>query len=75
MRSRYFNELGGKPPEPGQLWGVWAAEAPDAMLTATDTDGAFTLNGTKVWCAGAGFLHPRAGDRPARRRNARACSR
>ncbi len=23
-----LHELGGKPPEPGQLWGVWAAEAP-----------------------------------------------
>lgn len=50
-----LNELGGKPPEPGQLWGVWAAEAPDATLTATESDGAVTLNGTKVWCAGAGF--------------------
>jgi alkylation response protein AidB-like acyl-CoA dehydrogenase len=50
-----LHELGGKPPEPGQLWGVWAAEAPDAVLTATNTDGAFTLNGTKVWCSGAGF--------------------
>ncbi|RAU97559.1 acyl-CoA dehydrogenase [Mycobacterium colombiense] len=50
-----LHELGGKPPEPGQLWGVWAAEAPDAGLTATNTDGAFTLSGTKVWCSGAGF--------------------
>ncbi|OBH41816.1 acyl-CoA dehydrogenase family protein [Mycobacterium mantenii] len=50
-----LHELGGKPPEPGQLWGVWAAEAPDAVLTATDTNGAFVLNGTKVWCSGAGF--------------------
>ncbi|OSC25144.1 acyl-CoA dehydrogenase [Mycobacterium vulneris] len=50
-----LHELGGKPPEPGQLWGVWAAEAPDAVLTATDNNGAFILNGTKVWCSGAGF--------------------
>ncbi|OBI35771.1 acyl-CoA dehydrogenase family protein [Mycobacterium colombiense] len=50
-----LHELGGKPPEPGQLWGVWAAEAPDAVLTATDSNGAFILNGTKVWCSGAGF--------------------
>lgn len=50
-----LHELGGKPPEPGQLWGVWTAEAPDAVLTATSNDGAFSLNGTKVWCAGAGF--------------------
>ncbi|BBZ45346.1 acyl-CoA dehydrogenase family protein [Mycobacterium parmense] len=51
-----LHELGGKPPDPGQLWAVWAAEAPDAVLTASRTDsGAMTLNGTKVWCSGAGF--------------------
>lgn len=51
-----LHELGGKPPEPGQLWGVWAAESSDAVLTATKIGGgAFTLNGTKVWCSGAGF--------------------
>lgn len=51
-----LNELGGKPPDSSQLWGVWAAEAPDAALTATNVVGdAFTLNGTKVWCSGAGF--------------------
>lgn len=50
-----LHELGGKPPEPGQLWGVWAAEAPDAVLKATEVKGGFTLSGTKVWCSGAGF--------------------
>ncbi|BAX91486.1 acyl-CoA dehydrogenase [Mycobacterium shigaense] len=51
-----LHELGGKPPDSGQLWGVWAAESPDAVLTATSVGGgAFTLNGTKVWCSGAGF--------------------
>jgi alkylation response protein AidB-like acyl-CoA dehydrogenase len=51
-----LHELGGKPPEFGQLWGVWAAESPDAVLTATTGNrGAFTLSGTKVWCSGAGF--------------------
>jgi alkylation response protein AidB-like acyl-CoA dehydrogenase len=51
-----LNELGGKPPRPDQLWGVWAAEAPDAVLNATCLDGdEFVLNGTKVWCSGAGF--------------------
>ncbi|MGD1173242.1 acyl-CoA dehydrogenase [Mycobacterium seoulense] len=50
-----LHELGGKPPESGQLWGVWAAESPDAVLMATDANGAFTLTGTKVWCSGAGF--------------------
>jgi len=51
-----LHELGGKPPDSGQLWGVWAAEAPDAMLIATTlSGGAVVLNGTKVWCSGAGF--------------------
>jgi alkylation response protein AidB-like acyl-CoA dehydrogenase len=51
-----LHELGGKPPDSGQLWGVWAAESPDAVLTATSAGGgAFTLSGTKVWCSGAGF--------------------
>ncbi len=51
-----LDELGGKPPELGQLWGVWVAESPDAVLTASNVSGgAYTLNGTKVWCAGAGF--------------------
>ncbi|OBF81313.1 acyl-CoA dehydrogenase [Mycobacterium sp. 852002-51163_SCH5372311] len=51
-----LDELGGKPPEPGQLWAVWATESPDAVLNATEiAGGTFALNGTKVWCAGAGF--------------------
>lgn len=51
-----LHELGGKPPDSGQLWGVWAAESPEAVVTATDAGGgAFTLRGTKVWCSGAGF--------------------
>ncbi|WAC90386.1 acyl-CoA dehydrogenase family protein [Mycobacterium sp. Aquia_213] len=51
-----LNELGGKPPDSDQLWGVWAAESPDAVLRATDVGGgAFTLSGTKAWCSGAGF--------------------
>lgn len=51
-----MHELGGKPPEPGQLWGVWAAESSDAVVTATSVGGgAFILDGTKVWCSGAGF--------------------
>jgi len=51
-----LDELGGKPAEPDQLWGVWAAESSDAVLTATNLgDDVFSLNGTKVWCSGAGF--------------------
>jgi alkylation response protein AidB-like acyl-CoA dehydrogenase len=49
-----LHELGAKPPQPGQLWAVWAAEPPDAVLTATHVSGdAFTLSGTKMWCSAA----------------------
>lgn len=51
-----LHELGGKPPPSGQLWAVWTAESPDALVTATAVNGgAVILNGTKVWCSGAGF--------------------
>ncbi|WP_099023886.1 acyl-CoA/acyl-ACP dehydrogenase [Mycolicibacterium palauense] len=51
-----LHELDGKPPEPGQLWGVWAAESSDAVLTATDDGPAgVRLSGTKPWCSGAGI--------------------
>lgn len=51
-----LHELGGKPPDSGQLWGVWAAESSEAVLRATTiAGGAVILNGTKVWCSGAGF--------------------
>lgn len=66
-----LHELGGKPPEPNQLWGVWASEGSDAALTATNVAGdEFVLNGVKVWCSGAGFCsnalvtaHMEVGDR------------
>ncbi|MCV7419377.1 acyl-CoA dehydrogenase [Mycobacterium yunnanensis] len=49
-------ELGGPDAIPGQLWGVWAAEAPTAVVTATDDgDGRVRLHGTKAWCSGAGI--------------------
>lgn len=49
-------ELGGPTPGPKQLWGVWAAESPDAVVTVTDDDGdAAILDGTKAWCSGAGL--------------------
>ncbi len=51
-----LHELGGTPQQPGQLWGVWAAEAPNAVLTATPDDGdRYSLEGTKPWCSGAGL--------------------
>ena len=37
------------------LWGVWAADPPDARLTAEpDGRGRWTLDGAKGWCSGAG---------------------
>jgi alkylation response protein AidB-like acyl-CoA dehydrogenase len=51
-----LHELGGKPPDSDQLWGVWAAESSDAAVIASNVSGgAIILNGTKVWCSGAGF--------------------
>jgi alkylation response protein AidB-like acyl-CoA dehydrogenase len=46
-------ELGGPEPKPDQLWGVWAAEPPDAVVFARGTGGEATLDGTKAWCSGA----------------------
>lgn len=36
---------------PAGTWGVFAAEAPGARLTATLADGAWTLTGNKPWCS------------------------
>ncbi|MGF6722341.1 alkylation response protein AidB-like acyl-CoA dehydrogenase [Paraburkholderia sp. GAS41] len=47
-------ELDGAAPPPASLWGVWAAEAPDARVVATPFgDGQLQLSGTKAWCSGA----------------------
>jgi len=65
-------ELGGHPAAPGQWWGVWAAEAPHAVVTAReDGDGRVRLDGTKAWCSGAGIctdalITARCGDRTMR---------
>jgi alkylation response protein AidB-like acyl-CoA dehydrogenase len=49
-------ELDGPPPLPReQLWGVWAAEAPDAVLRVEDRASDSVLNGSKAWCSGAGL--------------------
>lgn len=37
--------------QPSGRWGVFAAEAPGARLTATATDGTWTLSGEKPWCS------------------------
>lgn len=46
-------ELDGPAPQPGQWWGVWAAESGNAVLSAREHGAAATLDGTKVWCSGA----------------------
>jgi hypothetical protein len=46
-------DLGGHPPQRGQLWGVWAAESSDAVLRAHGSGDVVTLEGTKAWCSGA----------------------
>lgn len=48
-------EVGGAAIESGQLWGVWAAEAPDGVLVATETGDGVRLDGVKAWCSGAGL--------------------
>lgn len=48
-------ELDGPAPTSGQFWGVWAAEAREAVLSARDEGGRVVLDGTKVWCSGAGL--------------------
>ncbi len=48
-------ELGGPAPQRGQLWGVWAAESPDAVVVARDDGLTPELDGTKDWCSGAGL--------------------
>lgn len=48
-------ELGGPEPQPGQLWGVWAAESRDAVVCAAGSGSHVVLDGTKVWCSGAGL--------------------
>jgi alkylation response protein AidB-like acyl-CoA dehydrogenase len=52
-----LSELGAESPRPGQLWGVWAAEPPNAKVSATPTsDGTWRLTGRKAWCSGAGIV-------------------
>jgi alkylation response protein AidB-like acyl-CoA dehydrogenase len=48
-------ELDGPAPQRGQLWGVWAAETPDATVVAHDDGGEVVIDGTKAWCSGAGI--------------------
>lgn len=50
----------GREPERGATYGVWASEAPHAVLTLTDGDGdgdgPLVLDGRKAFCTGAGMV-------------------
>jgi alkylation response protein AidB-like acyl-CoA dehydrogenase len=47
-------ELEQVPTRPGEIWGVWAAEPPNARVAAArDGDGRWRLSGRKAWCGGA----------------------
>jgi alkylation response protein AidB-like acyl-CoA dehydrogenase len=47
-----LDELAGPEPKADQLWGVWTAETPDAILCAHIVGDAVRLEGTKAWCTG-----------------------
>ncbi|MFM0337195.1 acyl-CoA dehydrogenase [Paraburkholderia fungorum] len=50
-------ELQGPTPQTHSRWAVWAAEPPDARVSATQTGAtSLRLNGTKAWCSGAGVV-------------------
>lgn len=49
-------DLGEPTPEPGTLWGVWAAEPPGTGLDARAVDGGWRLSGVKPFCSGAGLV-------------------
>lgn len=49
-------ELTGERAEAGRLWAVWAAEPPDAVVTArrdASAPGGWRVDGRKAWCSGA----------------------
>ncbi len=48
-------ELNGPDAHADQLWGVWAAESRDTAVLARGDGARVVLDGTKVWCSGAGL--------------------
>lgn len=48
-----LDELGGPAVRPHEIWAVWAAEPPFAVLTARETSAGWMLSGTKAFCSGA----------------------
>lgn len=49
-------EADANEPEQGTIWGVFAAEAPDAVLLAYPEQDRWVLRGRKPWCSLAGRL-------------------
>ena len=45
-------DLGGDAPGPDDVWGVWAAEPPTAVLRLVDGPSGPALEGTKAFCSG-----------------------
>ncbi len=46
----------GRAPIPAALYGVWASELPGKSLTLTETPSGLLINGTKMFCSGAGLI-------------------
>ena len=46
-------DLAAPAPTPGSLWGVWAAQAPGAVVEAHPAGDGWCLRGAKAWCSGA----------------------
>lgn len=46
-------DLGTAPVDPDDVWAVWAAEPPFAVLTAENREDGWTLSGRKAFCSGA----------------------
>ena len=68
-------ELGGPAPHPGQLWGVWAAESPDAVLSGARRRESGQARRHEGVVFGCGPVHARAGDRAAGQRASRVVRR
>ena len=52
-----LHELGTSPFQAAGIWGVWAAEPPDAKVAVSQRCGdMIRLNGRKAWCSGAQSL-------------------
>ncbi|GAA1749315.1 acyl-CoA dehydrogenase family protein [Aeromicrobium alkaliterrae] len=51
-----LQDLGLPGPAADEIWAVWAAEPPFAVLTATQHDDGWTLSGTKAFCSGASLV-------------------